>query len=146
MKKLIALLLAACMILSLCACTGNDDPGQSEPQNENPGVEQNQNQEQNQDSDPVTPDDPEDPAGSEDPQGQEQGAQDLTPFELAQSCIDLSVDELYALIGEPESSDYAPSCLNPDEGQDGNLYYDGFIVYTYREGEVETVSYVEEIE
>jgi len=29
------------------------------------------------------------------------------------------------------------------DGEDGNLYYDGFIVYTYREGDLETVYYVE---
>lgn len=64
-----------------------------------------------------------------------------TPKELAESCIDKTVQELYDLIGEPESSDYAPSCLGP--GEDGNLYYDGFTVYTYREGETETVRVVE---
>lgn len=64
-------------------------------------------------------------------------------LELAKSCIDKPVEELYALIGEPERSDYAPSCLDGAEGEDGNLYYDGFIVYTYREGDSETVRYVE---
>ena len=64
-----------------------------------------------------------------------------TPKELAESCIDLTVEELYDLIGQPESSDYAPSCLGP--GEDGNLYYDGFTVYTYRENGTETVRVVE---
>lgn len=62
-------------------------------------------------------------------------------LEEAKSCIGKSVQELYALIGEPKTSDYAASCLG--DGEDGNLYYDGFIVYTYREGEIETVRYVE---
>ena len=60
---------------------------------------------------------------------------------LAQSCIDKPVAELYALIGQPNSSDYAPSCMG--DGEDGNLYYDGFIVYTYREGDTESVHFVE---
>ena len=60
---------------------------------------------------------------------------------LAESCIDLSVEELYALIGEPESAEYAPSCIG--DGEDGNLYYDGFTVFTYKEGDTETVTYVE---
>ena len=60
---------------------------------------------------------------------------------LAQSCIDKPVSELYALIGQPNSSDYAPSCMG--DGEDGNLYYDGFIVYTDREGDTESVYYVE---
>ena len=60
---------------------------------------------------------------------------------LAESCIDKSVQELFALIGEPESSEYVPSCLG--SGEDGNLYYADFTVYTYREGETETVRVVE---
>ena len=63
------------------------------------------------------------------------------PRVLAKSCIDKSVGELYALVGEPISSEYAPSCLGP--GEDGNLYYDSFIVYTYLEEEEETVIAVE---
>ena len=60
---------------------------------------------------------------------------------LAEGYIDRDVEELYAAIGQPEYSDYAPSCLG--EGDDGNLYYDGFTVYTYRENGMETVVYVE---
>lgn len=60
---------------------------------------------------------------------------------LAENCIDKPVAELYALIGQPNSSDYAPSCMG--DGEDGNLYYDGFIVYTYREGDTESVYFVE---
>ena len=66
-------------------------------------------------------------------------------FELAQECIDKSVQELYQLIGEPAEKDYAPNCLG-EGGEDGNLYYDGFIVYTYKQGDKETVHYVEESE
>ena len=61
----------------------------------------------------------------------------------AESCIGKTVEELIALIGEPESSDYAPSCLNPGVGEDGNLYYEGFTVYTYKEDGVEEVVDVE---
>ena len=61
----------------------------------------------------------------------------------AESCIGKTVEELIALIGEPESSDYAPSCLNPGVGEDGNLYYEGFTVYTYKADGVEEVVDVE---
>lgn len=64
-----------------------------------------------------------------------------SPKELAESCIEKTVEDLYELIGEPQSSDYAPSCLGP--GEDGNLYYEGFTVYTYRENGTETVRVVE---
>ena len=63
-------------------------------------------------------------------------------FELAESCIGKSVDELVALIGEPDSTDYAPSCLI-EGAEDGNWYYDGFTVYTLRTADGETVEYVE---
>ena len=39
------------------------------------------------------------------------------------------MEELYAAIGYPETSDYGPSCLVTG-GKDGMLYYDGFTVYT----------------
>ena len=60
---------------------------------------------------------------------------------IAEGYIDQALEDLIAVIGQPESSDYAPSCLG--DGDDGNLYYDGFIVYTYREDGTETVVYVE---
>lgn len=60
----------------------------------------------------------------------------------AQSCIDKTVEELIALIGEPLTWDYFSSCLG--DGKDGVLQYDGFYVQTYREGDTEIVRYVEE--
>ena len=48
---------------------------------------------------------------------------------------------LYAAIGEPSGSSYASSCLGP--GEDGELYYDGFTVYTYKENDSEIVKDVE---
>lgn len=62
-------------------------------------------------------------------------------LETAKSFEGASVDALIQAIGQPISSDYAPSCLG--EGEDGNLYYDGFTVYTYRDATGEVVSYVE---
>ena len=59
----------------------------------------------------------------------------------AQELIGEDVAVLYAAIGEPNSSDYAPSCLV--DGEDGELYYDEFVVYTQRTASGETVYYVE---
>lgn len=59
----------------------------------------------------------------------------------AMNYIGKQAGDLYAAIGYPSSSDYAPSCLG--DGEDGNLYYDGFVVYTFKQGESETISYVE---
>ena len=63
-------------------------------------------------------------------------------LEIAKGYEGANVDELIAAIGAPNSSDYAPSCLG--EGEAGNLDYDGFTVYTYRDTSgAETVNYVE---
>lgn len=131
MKKWMALLLAAMMMVTLFACK---DAG----------------------TEPEVPQTTEAPELLESTEEMELPTEEITetvPLEvvnadlaLAESCIDKSVEELISLIGEPVSADYAPSCLNPGVGEDGNLYYDGFVVYTYREGEMETVSYVEETE
>ena len=53
------------------------------------------------------------------------------PKTTAQGLIGHSVSELYAAIGRPISSDYAPGCLEPDS-EDGELIYSGFTVYTVR--------------
>lgn len=130
MKRLIALLLAVMMIAGLCAC------GESTP--EVPETTEGKNEET---TEAPVQEDPTEESTETIPVAV--GNADMA---LAESCIDKSVEELYELIGEPESADYAPSCLNPGEGEDGNLYYEGFIVYTYREGDTETVQYVEEAE
>lgn len=81
-------------------------------------------------------------AEKERPEGMESvlpGAQSAVPeaAERAKALIGQPVQELYDAIGEPLSAEYAPSCLG--EGEDGELVYEGFTVYTYREGETETV-------
>lgn len=84
---------------------------------------------------------PESPAPSQDPSEDpapsesESSAEDLK--ELAMTFIGEDVEDLIAAIGEPTGSDYSPSCLG--SGDDGELFYDGFSVYTYREGDSETV-------
>lgn len=57
--------------------------------------------------------------------------------EQAMAYIGQSVSSMISAIGAPNSSSYAPSCLGA--GEDGELLYDGFTVYTYREGDSETV-------
>lgn len=121
MKKFVSVLLAVLLLLSLCAC---GEPAETPTQPQTQATQPSQTESQ--------------PAESTDAPTQTTAA-DLRA--LAESCIDKPVDELYALIGEPDSADYAPSCLG--EGEDGNLNYGDFVVYTYREGEEEVVTYVE---
>ncbi|NLC73488.1 MAG: hypothetical protein GX684_06970 [Ruminococcaceae bacterium] len=80
-------------------------------------------------------------ATSPEPGATEQSNKSTEELEIAKSYIGKPVSELYKAIGQPESSDYAPSCLG--EGEDGNLYYDGFIVYTFKDKSGEKVHDVE---
>lgn len=128
MKKMIVMLLALCLMLSMAACGGKETPAEDVKIEAAPKVES------------VTPVETVPPTEAPTEAAvQETVAADLKA--LAESCIDKDISELYALIGEPDASEYAPSCLV--EGEDGALYYDGFVVYTTREGDVETVYYVE---
>lgn len=131
MKKLFVLFII--LALALCAC-GSPEPAQDQ-QTQPPATTQPVQQTQPQ-AETTAP-----TQAPEETQAPTEETQDNSAKALAQSCIDKQVEELYALIGEPESADYAPSCLG--DGEDGNLYYDGFVVYTYREGDSETVRYVE---
>ena len=82
------------------------------------------------------------PAGMESTLPSAQSSEhEQTPADIARGLIGAEVEELYAAIGEPLSANYAPSCLGP--GEDGELTYDGFIVYTYREEGSETVEDVD---
>lgn len=124
MKRLIALILSLCLILSLSAC-GSQDAQQTET---TAPVETTQ------------PETTEAPTETEEATEAEPEAD--SPKAIAQSLIDHPVSELIDAIGEPESKDYAPSCLVVG-GEDGNFYYDGFIVYTIKNGDSEKVYFVE---
>jgi hypothetical protein len=132
MKKLIAMLMICLMLLGLCACGAKEEPVETVKIDAQPKVEM------------TTPIENVDPTTEAEPTEEETVAADPAAEKktLAESCIDKDVSELYALIGEPESSEYAPSCL-VEGGEDGMLYYDGFVVYTTREGDEESVYYVE---
>ncbi len=60
--------------------------------------------------------------------------------EIAEDLIGEDVSKLYDAIGEPSDSSYAESCLGP--GEDGELHYDGFTVYTYKENSSEIIQNV----
>ena len=147
MKKLFALILAVLMLLSMAACgtmeqpgaDGENDPAVTEPKNAEPNAENEPaDAEKNApaDAEPDAPQnvEPQQPAES-------QPAAVSADKATAAGYVGADVSALYAAIGRPASSDYAPSCLGP--GEDGNLYYDGFTVITYRENGSEIIQYVE---
>ena len=79
------------------------------------------------------------PAPQPEPEPAPQPAAD--PKATAQGLVGHQVSELYAAIGQPITSDYAPSCLDL-EGEDGELVYDGFVVYTLKTASGETIDSV----
>ena len=129
MKKLTCLLLALTLLLGLAACGEEPAEVTEEPAAESvePAVEPS-----------AAPEASEAPAEESEAPAEEEPS----PLEAAKAFEGAPLEDLIAAIGEPLSSDYAPSCLG--EGEDGNLYYDGFTVYTYRDVDgSETVNYVE---
>ena len=140
MKKTIAIILALMMVLSLAACGGEKEAIDSIGGQDGPEVTVTATPAATPEPTPApeTPPEPT-PAPEVTSEPVEEPKDDLKT--TAESFIGAALEELIAAIGEPESSDYAPSCLGP--GEDGNLYYDGFVVYTYREDGTETVEYVE---
>lgn len=58
-------------------------------------------------------------------------------YSIAETYLERDVDDLIAVIGEPQSRSYATSCGG--EGEDGELVYDGFTVYTFRTDDYEIV-------
>lgn len=130
MKKALSLLLCFVLLLSLCACGGKEEP-EATAAVQTPTVAATIAGTET----PAT-DAPQSTDGTE-------ASQDASedPVEIVRSMIDQPIEDLYARIGQPERADYAPSCMG--DGEDGMLFYDGFVVYTYREGDTETVYDVE---
>lgn len=121
MKRMICLLLCLLMMLALCACGG-------EKESEKPANMQS--------SLPGTAASDEEAAETETPVSEEV-SDAAEAVKKALKLKDRPVSELYEAIGEPDSEDAAPSCMGP--GEDVNLYYDGFTVYTYKEGNKQVV-------
>lgn len=151
MKKTAILLMICLLTALLCACGSGPVPGETPVPTVTPGAAASagpapsdaaetptEAPEAGSGAEP-TPDAAPEPSAEPGPADSDLSAEEAKAIALLY--VDAPVEDLIARIGEPLSADYAPSCLG--EGEDGNLYYDGFIVYTYLENGVETVTYVE---
>ena len=130
LQKTISLLLILCLLAALAAC-GGSKPAEPVP-TQAPAAETAVAETPAPTPEPA----PETPVPTEEPAPQE-----LSDLEKAMACKGLSIEELYAAVGEPQApGDYIPSCLHPNSGgEDGELVYDGFTVYTYRDNTGEIV-------
>ncbi len=144
-KRMLSLILALLLAAALCACgsqtespapteapaapTASPAPAPAPASEETPGPETAP-----ADAPPILPDAGLHPAEEKPAEDPEIAAR----RELALSFLDRDLAELIAELGEPLERSYAPSCLGG--GEDGELVYEGFTVYTYREGDRETVS------
>ncbi len=121
MKQILSILLCLTLALTLCACGETPAAESEKPANM-------------QSSLPTTsaaaPEEDAEPSPEIDAAAQE-------AVKTARKLKDHPVSELIEALGEPLSEDAAPSCMGP--GEDVNLYYDGFTVYTYKEGDSQTV-------
>lgn len=132
MKKLIpfiAICILAAFVLSACTSGSKTVTATPEPvETVQPTTE-------------PTPEPPPEPTAEPEPTAAEPDDTDWETLRVtAEQFLDKEVSELIAAIGEPAATDYASSCLGP--GEDGELIYGGFTVYTYKEGDSEIVKEV----
>ena len=132
-------LLAIALLFVLTACGAQEPPAQEQPATTQPAVEEVQ---QDSVSEQVPAEEaqplPEDEETAVTEEAPANTAAEDPLFEQAYALIDSGVEELYDTVGYPIDVMYADSCLG--EGEDGELYYDGFTVYTYRDtADVETI-------
>lgn len=113
LHRMLAVLLAGSLALSVVGCSQSSSTGNGSDSDEGGNVA-------GEVSEGTVADDEEETQLS--PEVQEK-------IDAAQACVGKSVDELKAAIGEPNSSGYEES-TSPDGGQIGFYYYDNFTVST----------------
>ena len=87
------------------------------------------------DPEPVTNSEP--PQGTEPPTQQPVESTATATLDDVLALVGQDVNNLYAIAGTPQDSHYEYSCSGP--GDDGILYYQDFIVFTYVENGLETI-------
>ena len=131
-----------------------EEPVDETPAAEKPAAGETEAQTDSDTSDPVTDSEPvakpepsTEPESAVEPTGDQTsastGSQPPTEgpaaatLEDVQALVGQDVANLYAIAGQPQDSHYEYSCSGP--GDDGILYYQDYIVFTYVEDGVETI-------
>lgn len=119
MKKMIIVLLCLALLPALAACGAPAETQAAPAPTEAPAP-----------AEPAPAEEASAPAepAEEAPSGEET----LDPAEIVARVLEMQgqpVEDLIDWLGEPESREYSSSCL-VEGGQDGQLCYDGFTVYT----------------
>ena len=171
MKKLTAMLLALTLCFGLAACGGNT--AQDDTKDESQTVQTGKTEDKTNETKPVTSSTntttakPSASAGTSKPSAstskpaasapagkpaqskpaasapaETKPAEPAKPTaSQASGYVGSSASTLESALGAPTSKSYSPSCMG--EGEDGIWTYDGFTVYTYKEGGSETVEAVQ---
>lgn len=132
--KIVCVLLLAAMLLGLCACGGGSagSPSPAPEASVAPAIT------------PVpapAPTAAPEASAEPEPTAEPEPEPSSDAKAAAQALVGADVAELYKAVGYPVSSSYAPSCLG--DGEDGELVYDGFTVYTFKAASgAETVNLV----
>ena len=141
MKKLTAMLLALTLCFGLAACGGNtaQDDTKDESQTVQTGKTEDKKDEAKTEekSDETKTEDAKTETKTDDKTSTDSKTEDKTNETKP---VTSSTNTTSAL-GAPTSKSYSPSCMG--EGEDGIWTYDGFTVYTYKEGGSETVEAVQ---
>lgn len=127
MKRASALLICLALLLALAACGAPAaEPADAEPAETAPALTSVLPGADQEPTDAVTADASEEPAVAPDAEETPDTA------EIVARILEMQgqpVEDLIDWLGEPESREYSSSCL-VEGGQDGQLCYDGFTVYT----------------
>lgn len=144
-QKMISLILVLFLALALCACGGTESAAATPEPSASPASPALSSAEPDASAPPLASEAPADlvpalpDAGLHAAEAKPADSKDASArLEQARSFIGKDVQDLIAELGEPTERSYAPSCVG--SGEDGELQYEGFTVYTYREGDRETVT------
>ncbi|MCD8322188.1 MAG: YgdI/YgdR family lipoprotein [Oscillospiraceae bacterium] len=136
MKKIVSILLAAGMVFALAACSSNEGSAEEVPEaTATPTAAELQAASE---SDAAALAEASQASSTDAAAETEPEAWDESAYETAQEYIGLTVEELYAAIGEPTETQYAASCLQ-ENAEDGMLFYDGFYIWSLRTEDSEIV-------